>query len=547
MERDKSTEFSDYVNSLRRRRRLIVAIWLPIVLLSLLLVVALPSEYGSTAAFQLRTELSDQNKGDNYADRYISGLTGNILASSQLRAALPELAPYPQLKADPAAALRKLKSDLNVEMQTQKILDPMTGLERKINTGFTVTYTNRDPVVAQRVAAWLADAFITDSRRVAAAQVLNESRFYASEAEHQKERIAESESRLADFKQENFDRLPDSTQANLNVKTMADQELTAVERDLRAQEQNRTFILQQLQQARAAGVNMDTLRSLENEYQKKAAAYDPNHPDMIALRRQIDALRSGNLVEGTSSNLQAQLAVEEANLAEMRQRYSEDHPDVKRLERTIENQKARIAAGEKDDPHNTVGRTPAVVQLETQLNGVEAQIAALQGQRSELRAQVTSLQGKLQSTPELEVTYDALTRDATTARRLFEQLNNKRMDAEVRAAAIKIGTADQFALLSPPQVATAPTKPPRLGIALIGLIGATFLAFMVALAAMALDATVRGAHDVQALLDVPPIAVVPVIRNADYTRRRRLQLAAWAAVMVIAVPALYFLIRFAVP
>ena len=41
--------------------------------------------------------------------------------------------------------------------------------------------------------------------------------------------------------------------------------------------------------------------------------------------------------------------MEEANLAEMRQRYSEDHPDVKRLERTIENQKARIAAGEKDN------------------------------------------------------------------------------------------------------------------------------------------------------------------------------------------------------
>ena len=58
MDQEKSTEFSDYVNSLRRRWRLILAIWLPIVLFSLLLVVALPSEYGSTATFQLKTELS---------------------------------------------------------------------------------------------------------------------------------------------------------------------------------------------------------------------------------------------------------------------------------------------------------------------------------------------------------------------------------------------------------------------------------------------------------------------------------------------------------
>jgi polysaccharide biosynthesis transport protein len=546
MDREKSTEFADYVNSLRRRRRLALSIWLPIVLISLLLAVALPSGYGSTATFQLKTELSDQTKGDNYADRYISGLTGTVLSSPELRTALAKLAPYPQLTKDPGAALKRLQSDLSVEMLTQKILDPLTGLERKINTGFTVTYVNRDSVIAQKVAAWLADAFSTDSRRAAAAQILNESRFYAAEADREKAKIAESEARLADFKQKNYDRLPDTTQANLNVKSMIDQELAGVERDLRAQEQNRTFIQEQLQQARAAGINMDTLRALEDEYQKKAAVYDPNHPDMIALRQQIDAMRSGDLAAGTSSNPQAQLEIEEASLAEMRQRYSEDYPDVKRLERTIANQKARIAAGAKDNT-DTVTRTPAVVQLETQLNGVESQISALSQQRTELREKEANLLGRLQSTPELELTYDALTRDAATARRLYEQLNNKRMDADLRAAAIKIGTADQFTLVGPPQVPKAPTKPPRVGIALIGLIGATFLAFMITLGATALDSTVRGSHDLVALLEIPPIAVVPVIHTEEFLRRRRRQVVAVAATTLVAIPALYFLIRFAVP
>jgi succinoglycan biosynthesis transport protein ExoP len=546
MDREKTTEFSDYVTSLRRRRRLIVAIWLPIVLVSALLAVGLPSQYGSTATFQLKTELNDQSKGDNYADRYISGLTGTVLTSAELRAALPQLAPYPELRTDPAAALRRLQGDLGVDMLTQKILDPQTGLERKINTGFTVTYLNRDPVIAQRVAAWLADAFSADSRRAAAVEVLNESRFYAAEADHQKAKIAVSEARLAAFKQENFDRLPETTQANLTVKGMTDQELAGIERDLRAQQQNRTFILQQLQQARAAGMNVDRLRALEDEYQKKSAVYDPNHPDMIALRHQIDAMRTGDLAAGTGSNLQEQLELEEANLAEMRQRYSEDHPDIKRLERTIQNQKARIAAGGKDAAKSEA-RTPAVVQLETQLNGVETQIAALEQQRSELRTKMANLQGRMQSTPEVELTYDALNRDATTARRLYEELSNKRTDAEVKAAAIKIGTADQFTLISAPQVPTAPTKPPRIGIALIGLICATFLAFMIALAAMALDSTVRGTHDVVALLNLSPIAVVPRIRNQEFARQRRRQLVALAAMMLLAVPALYLLIRFAVP
>ena len=40
---------------------------------------------------------------------------------------------------------------------------------------------------------------------------------------------------------------------------MTDQELAGIERDLRAQQQNRTFILQQLQQARAAGMNVEQI------------------------------------------------------------------------------------------------------------------------------------------------------------------------------------------------------------------------------------------------------------------------------------------------
>jgi len=542
----KEVESSAYFNSLRRRRSLLLAIWVPLVLLTMLLAVGLPSEYGSTATFQLKTDLNDRAREDNYADRYISGLNGTVLSSPELRAALGSLAPYPRLTDDPAAALKKLQGDVRAEMLTQKILDPMNGLERNINTGFTVTYTNREPATAQKVAAWLADAFVVDGRRAAAAQVLNESAFYAAEADRQRAKIAEIEARLAQFKQENFDRLPDTTQENLSVKNMTDQDMEGVERDLRTQQQNRTFILQQLQQARTVGANADSLRTLEDEYSKKLAVYDPNHPDMIALRNQIDAMRRGELTSGSGSSLDAQLAEQRANLTELRQRYSEDYPDVKRQERTIQDLQARIASGEKDQG-SYVSRSPAVVQLETQLNGIDAQIAALERQRGDLRAKEANLQSRLQSTPEVERAYGALNRDAVTARQMYDQLNSKHMDADIRAAAIKIGASDQFTIVSPPQLPKAPTKPPRIGIAVIGLIAATFLALMAGLAASALDSGVRGSRDLVALLQMTPIAVVPIIHNAAFMRRRRRRLAALAATTVIVVPALYFVIRFAVP
>ena len=552
---EEKSELADYVSSLRRRRPLILWIWVPGILLTTLLAVGLPSQYVSTATFQLKPQALNPNvpdraqkdEEDSYSDRYVSSLTDAVLSSPDLRAALSTLAPYPG--QDPAAALKALQGEVDVEMVIQKILDPQTGLERKVNTGFTVSYANRDPRTAQKVAAWLSNAFIVDSRRGAAAPVNRDSQFYAAEADRQREKIAASEARLAQFKQKNFDRLPDTTQQNVSLENLTDEDLQGVERDLHTQQENRTFILQQLQQARAAGANQDTLIDLEAQYQKKLAVYDPNYPDMIQLRQQIDAMRHGYLPAGPGSSLEEQLAQERTTLTELRQRYSEDYPDVKSAERTVKDLEARIASGEKGGKDTAAPeiQTPEVVQLKTQLNGVEGQIAALEQQREDLRAKDAKLRGNLQSTPEVERAYDTLNRDADTAKKAYDDLISQRIDADIRAAGIMSGTADPFKLVAAPVVPNRATKPPRLGIALIGLIGFTLLAFMAALGASALDSTVRGRRDLVALLNLTPIGIVPEIRNAAFASRRRRRLAALTATTVIAVPAVYLLIHFAVP
>ena len=138
---------------------------------------------------------------------------------------------------------------------------------------------------------------------------------------------------------------------------------------------------------------------------------------------------------------------------------------------------------------------PEVVQLKTQLNGVEGKIAALEQQREGVRAKDAKLRGNLQSTPEVERAYDTLNRDADTAKKAYDDLISQRIDADIRAAGIMSGTADPLKLVAAPVVPNRATKPPRLGIALIGLIGFTLLAFMAALGASALDSTVRGRRD----------------------------------------------------
>src|SRR5262249_14232560 len=160
-------------------------------------------------------------------------------------------------------------------------------------------------------------------------------------------------------------------------------------------------------QARNQSADASLLNQLEAEYAQKSAIYDPDHPDIINLRRQLESLRRGG-PPMEDMTLQQQLEAQKAILSQTRQRYSEDHPDVKRIKRQIESLQARITRGEKAD--STLHATPTVVQITTQLHGVDTDIAALQTRGNELRTKLDQMEKRVEATPLVEREYKALTR-----------------------------------------------------------------------------------------------------------------------------------------
>src|SRR5580658_3980909 len=78
----------DYFAVLSRRRGLVLAIWLPIVLVALVLALALPSFYRSSATFKFVRDINDPNQSQNstnaYADHYVSSLKDSVLSVERL-------------------------------------------------------------------------------------------------------------------------------------------------------------------------------------------------------------------------------------------------------------------------------------------------------------------------------------------------------------------------------------------------------------------------------------------------------------------------------
>jgi polysaccharide biosynthesis transport protein len=524
MDAEQTVGMADYLAALQRRRILMAGLGLPVFVLVTLVALALPSIYKSTAVFRLRDAGSDQNR-QRYADKYIKGLTDYVMK-----------VPKPD---NIAQQLRG--QDVHVEMITESILDPDSGHNKEINTGFAVAYDDRDPKTAQQVAAWLADTFLKGSRTDALVAASSQVKFYADEADRARVQIADLEGKVADFKKQNFEQLPDEAPANLNVKNQTEQELAGIEREITTQHQNRIFLMQQLETAKANGGAGANLAQLEDEYKRKKAIYDESHPDMIALRRQIEAAKLGD-ARNADGSLKSELDAQKAILAETRMRYSDDHPDVRRLMSSIKSLEARIAAGEKTDPDAVTGNTPVVVQLNTQIHAADTQIASLQARRAELQEKSQDMDRRLAATPAVERQYEILDRDLGTARTQYQGLLNQRLDAEVRAQAIVAGTADPFVLVQPPAESGVPDRPRRGSIVVLGFLGATVLAFVGAIIAEVLDGSVRGSRDVVNLLATAPLATIPEIRNGAFHRRRRMQLVAVAFCTVVGTPLLYFVI-----
>jgi polysaccharide biosynthesis transport protein len=531
-----STEgLSTYVRALGRRRGLMLMVSAPIVIGALVIALVLPDRYSSSGLVGIEQQRlegvrsSTRSASDDFIQEYVRSIASELLTETALKDAVVQLDLYPEMKGNPGAAAGRMAKDTRIEMARSTILDPMSGREREIINGFRVIYTHSDPKLAYKGAEWLTRAFIAADRTKRAGRESETAEFFAGEAGRVSKQMAELEEKLADHRRRNFGRLPELNAVNLNSLDRMERDLENVQLQIGMLRKDRVFIQQRLAESTSTYNNADQLARAEEELRRKSAQYDASHPDIVSLRRQIETLKlsgSTTAAGGTGASLQDQLDALQGSLVETRQRYSENHPDVRRIQRQIATLEQRIAAGETSTPGAV--RTAASEQLQVQLRSTETEIAALESRAADLRGKLGTVENRMAAAPEVEREAQSLQRDIGSARTKYEQLLTSRMDAEITRAAIEAGKADEFRLMQPPIRPISPSEPKRAAIGIIGVILAAILALTFAGLAETLDPTVRGSRDVQKLLSITPMAVVPVIRTPQtlIRERRRIQLAA---------------------
>jgi succinoglycan biosynthesis transport protein ExoP len=505
MKADDETLF-DILRILKTRMRPALIAAFAVLLAMTCLVFLLPAVYESRATLLIEqmdipVELTGDLGTQQYVEQRLQRTRQRVLTDENVKNLIKTLNVYDTSgdESDLDAAVDMFHENVFITPQVTGVIDPRTMRAAELTYAFDVGFWHSTPETATNVAREVADLFIKSS----AAQATEDARRAIEFAKTESERLAGElrirEARLTEFREKNPGGLPEDRVRNQDRALALERELAAIDADLRAARGRRDLLSAQL----AATPRDNTL---------------------------ID--ENGQVVMGGSDRL----AQAQQELVAALAKYSDNHPDVRRLRREIATLKVEVGGKPTSPPTN-----PAYAQLQTQVGAADIESRALGARRHSVSQQLAALEGENALSPRLEEKYRELVRDYEVMKTQYEQMRARQANAELQAkAASGAAVAESYVLVNPARVPDAPIEPDRLALMFLSLVLAIAAGLGTAYFLHMTDSTVRGSSDVVALTGQHVFAHIPTMRSATEERRMRVNDFALAtAIVVVAVIVLY--------
>lgn len=532
---DDTKTFSDYFSALKRRWLTILLVFVGVFLPGVFAAYSIPPTYRSTATILIEQQSIStefvQTTVTGYTDEQIQEVRQRVMSTDHLRGLIDRYSLYSKEDLSAAAAIERLKQNTFFEPQTADVLNDRTGRTMVATISFDVSFEYSEPEATRQVTADLAQLYLDENLGNRADQVRATIDFLESDIQRIKDEVDRADAALETFRSQHGGDLP--TQSNFNIQTInrTEQQLYTIESDIRRARDRKLALEGDL--ARLSPVSVfdengdpivgtaEQLASLQRERLRLLSIYSSQHPDVVKIEKEIQAL-GGAGGAAYLSDIQAQVAAARAALAEARTRYSDDHPDVRQQTRSLATleQQLENAVSQRQAARSPVVLSPEARQLQLQIDAANSDIVEFTRRRNELAGRLDELQSRVARLPEATREYNALDQDyAQAVGRYNEALKN--LDEARMAERLETGgEAERFTLIGSAQLPANPYKPNRTAIIMLvlvlglggGMILATFLD--------TLDDTVKDAKEVFRLGGVPALAVVPYLETPAEQRSR---------------------------
>lgn len=415
---------------------------------------------------------------DNVNQR-LATMQQEILSRARLEPIIHDLNLYPR-------DVNRLPMEEVVENMRQSVtvtaVAPMTETRAQNLPGFTISVVYENPDLAQKICSTITSMFITEDLQVSTTTDTETVRFLNEQLEQAKAKLDLQDAKLAEFQRKHAGSLPEDSQANMAYLSGQTTQLEAATQALNRAQQDKSF---------AESI----------------------------LSQQLSAWQATQAGQANVETLDSQLQAMQAQLTSLQSKYTDDHPDVIKAKADIaalkqkiaESDKQKALAGPVDKNDHPVGEPTQILQLRAQIHQYEQVIKERTVQQEELKKQIEIYQTRVAATPEIEQEYKMLTRDHDTVLASYNDLLKKRDASAMSTQYDQSKQNDRFLVLDPANLPTEPSFPKLPMFAGGGFGGGLALGIGLALLLEMQDTSMRSEHDVEVVLRLPVLAMIPVI------------------------------------
>jgi polysaccharide chain length determinant protein (PEP-CTERM system associated) len=380
---------------------------------------------------------------------------------------------------------------------------------------YSLSYVGPNRETAINVVQAMLSVFVENNLGNSRQDMASAQQFIDNQLSDYAKELDLAESRIAEFKAQNLGFLPGDSNYN-NKLDLARQEFERDKADLDENRRKRDELAKQL-----ASVPRYT-----DSFVSTTPGDDNNGPPLSA----------GPPLGGDATPDPALHVAElEKKLADLLENYTDEHPDVVRVRRQLEQARQQAARADAEraasappdmpavDPRarrNTLPN-PVYEQLQLQLLAQDSTIATLEARVSRAQAEVDKWEHLAKSVPEVGAEMAKLTRDYDVKKKAYDELLNRHESAKIGGDMETQTPTVQFRIVDPPVAPTEPVAPKRGLLFSVVLIGGAMAGVAFCFLLTQIDDSVTTVRQLKEVVTVPVLGAISLVTNASRSRHRR--------------------------
>jgi uncharacterized protein involved in exopolysaccharide biosynthesis len=514
----RALDFEDYVDIIRRNIRWIIGPAFAGLVVSTVVAYLMEDTFVSKALIrivpqQISEDYVKNTNTQDVADR-INGMAQQILSRGTLTNLINTYGLYKsELKSEPMEdVIAKMKAAIGVNATAG-----VTNVQQTRSLpALQITFSYRNRVLANKVCADIVTRFMNASNEGSLESQTSAHQFITDEFDRAKRDLDAANQRLEDYRTKNAGRLPDQLQTNMTEMNALEQRLNSLSDSSTRNSERRMLLEASLRMAKDRLANVKSLTPQAQARNDKANELD----------RQILDL--------------------ESTIASMKDRYTDDYPDLQSARDRLavlkrQHDDAVKNSGKNDSNSDTPMATRERMDAQASVEGIETQIKAATMEDQTINRQLQAVNGSLrnyqariESTPSGEKDYADLIRDSNLARQKYDNLevnlNKSRMSMDLE----RRKEGETLELLESASLPTDPTKPQRALIVPIGLFGGLLLGAILVGLREVRDTSLKNLKDARLYTQLSILGSVPLLENdVVVQRRKQVMWVGWATATIV--------------